>query len=209
MTDRILPYQQVFGTLGPERFPAIRDAAGGARDVESLLLCRPMVDLLHELRPDEGLGEGVDDFVAFVHACYLHWSDGERVTRLDAAGTRALVGRAAAGAATVEQGTTSRYVQVHPRLLWSRLGSSDIHEPLDGWFAMPEAASLRLVACLGVHPSRPGLSVLAVRGGVPASLRRNDGSPPFAPEMAGGDAASLASVATVEELLALGWHAGG
>jgi hypothetical protein len=131
------------------------------------------------------------------------------VTPLDAAATRALVAGASGGAPMVELGTASRYVQVHPRLLWSRLGSSDIHEPLDGWFAIPEATSLRLVACLGVHPSRPGLSVLAVRGSAPAALRRDDGSPPFAPEMEGGDAASLASVATVEELLALGWHAGG
>lgn len=203
------PFGLVFGELADQHFAAIRDAAGQERGVEPLLMCRPMVDLLHLLRPDEGLGDGVDDFVAFVHACYLHWCDGAHTTSLDAKATRTLVTTATTGSGAADDQAVSRYVQLHPRLLWSRLGASDIHEPLDGWFAIPEGPALRMVACLGVHPSRPGLSVLAVKGTMPDQLVRGDGTPAFAPEMEGGAAAGLWSVATVDELLTLGWRARG
>lgn len=203
--DRVHPFRQVFGPMADERFPAIREAAAGERAIEPLLMCRPMMDLLHDLRPDTGLGESVDDFVAFVHACYLYWCDGTHDTALDEATTHQLVRDAAAGVVRGEPPNAARYVQVHPRLLWTRPESSEIHEPIDGWFAVREGTALRMVACIGVHPARPGLSVMAVRGERPDALGR---TPPYAPEMEGGAAAGLVSVATVEEMLALGWQAG-
>jgi hypothetical protein len=203
--DRIHPFRQVFGPMADERFPAIRDAAAGERAIEPLLMCRPMMDLLHDLRPDTGLGESVDDFVAFVHACYLYWCDGAHDTALDESTTLQLVRDAVAGVVRGEPPNAARYVQVHPRLLWTRPESSEIHEPIDGWFAVREGTALRMVACIGVHPARPGLSVMVVRGERPDALGR---TPPYAPEMEGGAAAGLVSVATVEEMLALGWQAG-
>jgi hypothetical protein len=207
--SRLHPFELIRDAAVTEWFPALRDEAGGEREVEALLMRRPMMDLLHDLRPDEGLGDGVDDFVAFVHACYLYWCDGEHTVPLDEAATLGLVTAAGEASIGASEWAGSRYVQVHPRLLWSRLVSSDIHEPLDGWFVIPEPPALRIVACLGLHPSRPGLSVMAVKGTMPNELVRDDGSLPFAPEMEGGFAAGLRSVATAGELLSLGWHARG
>jgi hypothetical protein len=72
---------------------------------------------------------------------------------------------------------------------------------------MPEGDVLRVVACLGVDPDRPGLSVLTAVGPVPATLAREDGSAPFAPVMEGGAEAGLHSVTNAEELLWLAWSA--
>lgn len=205
--DRVLPFDLVFGELAPERFPAIAEALEGTPGLDAFLMAGPVVELLHELRPDTGLGDAVDDFVAFVHAAYCHWVGGRRTRRLDAAATRALLEPVIAPDQATLRAAAGEYIQVAPRLVWSRLADADVHEPLDGWFVLPGQRVLRLVACLGVHPSRPGLSVLVAEGEPPVALHRDDGTAPFAPQMAGGDAAGLASVATPEELLAMAWRA--
>lgn len=202
------PFTLVFADIAAERFPAIREALGDRRDVTSFLMASPAIDLLHDLRPDEGLGDAMDDFVAFVHAAFVFWDCGADTHQLDEAATRRLIEPRApnhGGAARLLPGE-ALYIQVAPRRIWSRLGESDIHEPLDGWFAIAEADGLRMVACLGVHPSRPGLTVLTAAGPRPATLLRVDGSAAYAPLMDGGDAAGLASVANADELLELGWR---
>jgi hypothetical protein len=86
---------------------------------------------------------------------------------------------------------------------------ADFHEPIDGWFSIPDGERLRVVACLGVHPERPGLSVLTAAGVAPSTLGRADGGAPFAPTMEGGAEAGLHSVADAEELLWLAFRARG
>jgi hypothetical protein len=207
-TTRPLPFDLVFGELAAERFPALAESFEDIPPLDRFLMAGPVVELLHELRPAAGLGDAVDDFVAFVHAAYAHWTSGRHTRVLDAAATTALLDPApiaAPGAAL--DASRVEYIQVAPRLVWSRLAGAEAHEPLDGWFALPDAGTLRLVACLGVHPSRPGLSVLTIEGPAPRILARDDGTPAFSPQMTGGDTAGLASVATPEELLAIGWRA--
>lgn len=206
--DRVHPFDLVFGDLAPERFPAIADDVPGRPDLDAFLMAGPVVELLRDLRPEEGLGDAMDDFVAFVHAAYCFWAAGRHTRTLDAQATRDLCTAASHPdpAITLDPAVVE-YIQVAPRMVWSRLADADVHEPLDGWFALPGERTLRVVACLGVHPARPGLSVLATEGIPPASLDRGDGSPAFAPRMEGGDTAGLASVATPEELLALAWSA--
>ncbi len=205
MSERPTPFSLVFADLAAERFPAVREAVGPTPVLDSFLMAGPVVELLHDLRPDEGLGSAVDDFVALVHAAYRHWVDDAPVRRYDAAQTGTLL--AAAPSAAAEARGPVQYIQVAPRLIWARLEDAEAHEPLDGWFAVPTHSGLRVVACLGLHPTRPGLSVLTAEGGRPVLTPRTDGSAPFAPTMSGGDLAGLASVATVAELLALGWRA--
>lgn len=207
MEPRATPFTLVFDLLAADRFPAISDELGGERSVGRFLMSAAAVEFLHELRPDEGLGDAADDFVTFVYAAYCHWDDGHRKLELDDAATRRLMARSASEQRNW-QGQPSCYVQVAPRLLWSRVGGSDIHEPIDGWFAIPEGDQLRVVACLGVHPARPGLSVVTALGGSPAAPLRENGTAAFAPEMDGGEAAGLHSVASAAELLWLGWGAG-
>lgn len=203
-TPRPHPFDLVFGEFAAARFPAVRDAVGPDLTLAHFLMTPAAVELLHELRPDEGLGDAVDDFVAFVHAAFRYWHDGGRTVVLDVDATRGL-GAGAQRAAPLPPVT--QYIQIAPRILWSQVESSEIHEPIDGWFAIPEGEQLRVVACLGLHSERPGLSVLTAVGASPATVQRDDGTPPFAPAMEGGAAAGLHSVVNAEELLWLAWRA--
>jgi hypothetical protein len=203
------PFELVFAIFRSERLPAIHAELGERTSLDSFMLAAAALELMRELRPDEGLGEAVDDFVALVHAGYLFWRDGERTLRLDAAATRALCAPFADGepAAAPRVPEGARYIQVAPRLIWGRLADDAPFEPLDGWFAVPSNAGLRIVACFGVHPGRPGVSVVAVEGRLRSNLVREDGTPLFAPTMSGGDLAGLHAVSVPEELLLLGVRA--
>lgn len=207
--DRPHPFDLVFGGFRDQRLPAVRAELGERSDLDAFILAASALELMGELRPDEGLGDAVDDFIALVHAAYLFWRDGERTIRLDAVATRALCGPAAAedpGAARFTP-RTAGYIQVAPQLIWGRLADATTFEPLDGWFVVPANEGGRVVACFGVHAERPGMSVVAVEGVLPANIARVDGSPLFAPTMPGGEAAGLHAVSAPEELLLLGVRA--
>jgi hypothetical protein len=199
------PFELVFGSLVDAHFSAIREVLPADADLDAFLVCTPAIELLHEMRPDDGLGEAVDDFVAFVHAAWRFWAGGARTITLDAEATRALCGADVAVASIASP--TAQYIQVAPRLVWGQLADGEQWEPLDGWFALPDAAGLRVVACFGLHPERPGLTVAEVTGRAPPAAPRPDGSAPFAPQMPGGDLAGLHALADTGELLLLAWRA--
>ena len=211
------PFELLFGEFRAERFPAIRAALGEEHDVNRFVLVAPALELLRELRPDEGLGEGVDDFVALVHAAYLFWRDGEVTVVMDEAETRRLPRpESVEGSPNPSRGPVrgsfdhlrTRYLQIAPHIIWGRLDPESSFEPLDGWFEIRfDEATLRVVACFGVHIHRPGVSVVAVQGPMPLIEHRDDAAPLFAPTMPGGDAAHLFAVNTSEELLLLSWRA--
>src|ERR1051325_1183820 len=77
------PFDAVFGPLTAARFAAIREglaaAAQNPRARDGFLLVREVVELMRDLRPEEGLGEAVAALAALVHHAYLYWMDGERV----------------------------------------------------------------------------------------------------------------------------------
>lgn len=201
------PFELIFAEFRGQQFPAIRAELGDGANLDSFVLSPAALDLMGQLRPDEGVGDGMDDFVALVHAAYLFWRDGERTLRFDAMATRALC---APGVPVANEPLASglvRYIQLAPQLIWGRLAAEGPFEPLDGWFAMPSGGALRMIACLGVHPGRPGVSVVVVEGPPPIDLTREDGTPLFAPTMSGGDLAGLYAVGMAEELLVLGFRA--
>ncbi|MGH7522918.1 MAG: hypothetical protein ACREK8_01260 [Gemmatimonadales bacterium] len=200
------PFDLLFAGFRESRFPAIRAEIGARADLADFMLSAAAAELMGELRPDEGLGEGIDEFVALVHAAYRYWCDGEQTTRLDAATTLALCEPDAAAPTPSGDGVV-RYVQVAPRLIWARLTDETSFEPLDGWFAVPIPIGLRVVACLGIHPARPGVSVVTVEGTASTLQSRADGTAPFAPTMSGGDLAGLRAIATPQELLWLSFQA--
>jgi len=206
---RVHPFDLVFAAFRADRLPAIRAELGGLSDLDSFMLNPAALDLMHELRPDDGLGDAVDDFVALVHAAYLYWRDGERTSQLDEKRTRALCMPLAAADPAMggRSPEAARYIQVAPQLIWGRLAEDGPFEPLDGWFDLPSGTGLRMVACFGVHPERPGMSVAAVAGSLPAAISREDGTPLFAPTMSGGDLAGLHAISGPEELLLLGFRA--
>jgi hypothetical protein len=210
MTDtRPDPFTLVFGDLAETHFPAIREGLATDSSLAAFMLSAPALELMSQLRPDEGLGDAVDDFVAFVYAAWRFWCDGKQVIALDEAATHALcapafpVGRGGGSDAA----ETTRYIQVTPRLIWGRLASDETYEPLDGWFATCAGPVLRVVGCFGLHSARPGLSVVVAEGPAPEAIAREDGSVIFSPMMPGGDLAGLHAVAAPEELLLLAWRA--
>lgn len=206
---RVHPFDLVFAGFRAERLPAIHAELGDQSDLDTFMLAPAALDLMHELRPEEGLGDAVDDFVALVHAAYLYWRDGERTSNLDEENTRALCVPLADAEAVMDGPSPerARYIQVAPQLIWGRLAEDAPFEPLDGWFDVPSGTGLRLVACFGVHAERPGMSVAAVAGSLPAVISREDGTPLFAPTMPGGDLAGLHATSGPEEVLLLGCRA--
>lgn len=205
--SRPTPLELVFGPIADERFPAIRDALVAAgyqlADRDGFVLVREAVELLRELRPDEGVGEGIDELVAFVHAAFLCWVGGQPVVELDREGLERLL-RAPASPGLAGAGPAlSYYVQLPGRRIWGEPLVGAPPEPLDGWFARASGGVIVAVAIFGLHPARPGLTAVEVLGPRPTDLRRPDGTPPFAPRLEGGEAAGLASIASAAELLEL------
>ena len=80
---RPTPLDLALHPLADERFPAVRDALvrdhRDSRDRDAFLLTPEVVQLVRDLRPEDGIGEAIDQLVAFVHHAYLFW-DGGRIT---------------------------------------------------------------------------------------------------------------------------------
>ena len=192
-----------------ERFPAIRAGSGPgapARDRDTFLLSRDVNELLQSLRPEEGLGQEVGGLAALLHAAYLFWLDGRQVVAVDEPGLARCLARAPADMPGAAARPGSRYVQLPPLRVWGAPIAGASAEPLDGWFAEGQGSSLSVVALFGLHPGREGVTVVEVSGAEPLGLAREDGSPLFAPTLAGGLAAGLASIEGAEELLELAWR---
>jgi hypothetical protein len=206
VTDRPTPYDLVFGELGDARFPAIERAITAAghdpRSRDRFTLVREAVTLLHELRPEEALGEGVGELVALVHAAFLFWLDGRSVVGVDRETLDRVLRRPAENG---PEPTPSRsyYLQLAPQRVWGEPLAGAPPEPLDGAFVQPVAGALDVVAIFGLHPARLGLTVVGARGPRPGRLARLDRTPPFSPRVEGGVAAGLFSLTGAEELLDL------
>ncbi len=200
------PFPLLFGGLEKEHFPAIHTTLGADPSLDQFLLAEPALTFLQAIRPDdEGQADGGTDFAALGYAAYRYWEGGQRSREFNPAKCRALCAGGAFGT-TDEVGP--HYIQVAPRLIWASLDGGVHHEPLDGWFCVPRSGAALVVALFGIHPERPGVSVLAVDGAPPlVPVGRPDGSPPFAPTMAGGEEAGLLALATEEEILTLVWRA--
>jgi hypothetical protein len=168
-------------------------------------MTREVLTVLRELRPEEGLGEGIDQLTALVHHAYLFWSAGEHVVAVFPQDLGALL-RAGPSDRALNH-PPAYYAQLPERRVWAEVILGRPHEPLDGWFVHTSSgpSSLRMLAVFGVHPERDGFSVVEATGPRPGALAR-DGSPLFASVLPGGAAAGLYSIVGEEELLELGWR---
>lgn len=206
MSARLSPFDLVFGSLAAERFPAVRDemtAAGHPfRDRDAFVLGRAAVALLRELGPDDTLGEGVGELVALTHAAFQFWADDQAVVTLDRA-TLDQILRADSAPGTPVPGGRSYYLQFPERRIWGQVEAEAPREPLDGCFVIPMENRIELVAIFGLQPDRDGFTVVTVSGVSGLPLARPDGTPLFAPRMAGGAAAGLWEITGGEELVEL------
>jgi hypothetical protein len=157
------------------------------------------------------MGEGIDQLAALVHHAYLFWDAGSQTLSIAPEDLVELLGPASKpGEGSAK---TARYVQLPARKIWAQVIPGQAPEPLDGCFVSGDVDPeiLRVLGVFGMHPERPGFSVVEVVGPRPALLNRPNGSVPFASVLEGGVAAGLYSVAGEEELLELGirgWELG-
>jgi hypothetical protein len=209
---RPTPFDLVFDETATETtLPRIRAALAAAgqdpRNRDAFLMQREVVSLLRELRPEEGLGEGIDQLAALVHHSYLFWEAGSLTVQLGDDQLRQLL-QQPPELADPAGDQPPFYAQLPERIVWAQVVPGTAHEPLDGCFqyAFAAAGELRVLGVFGIHPERPGFSVVEVGGARPVALARPDDSPLYAPTLPGGAAARLFSLAGEEELLDLGWR---
>jgi len=209
---RPTPYELAIAPWADERFLPVRRALGDLGvdpwDRDAFLMAKPVVELVHALRPEGGVGEGMDEFVALLHAAFLYWMHGEPLRRLAEAELPGLLGPKAPSPLPSPE-PAIEYMQFPPLRIWGAPGQGAAHEPLDGCFLVRRGGRLAVVGILGAHPGRDGFTVIAVEGARPGELSRPDGTPLFGPVMEGGAEAGLHSLTGMEELLELGWRAAG
>jgi hypothetical protein len=199
--SRPTPFDLVFQPAANTSFPAIREALGltaqDPRDRDRFLMLRDVVTLLRELRPDEGIGEGIGRLAALVHHAYLFW-DGGGVT-VDFSLDRLIEGHEPARPDGTARRGPAYYARVPERKIWGEVVPGQPHEPMDGCFVhdLPGSDEIRVLGVFGIHPQRSGFSVVEVTGAAPRALVPLDGS---------WAAGSLFSIAGEEELLELGWR---
>ncbi len=208
---RPTPFDLVFIQSAAEVFPAIRraleEAAYDPADRDSFFMVREVLTLLRELRPEEGLGEGIDQLAALVHHAYLFWAADAPAIEISAEQLSGLLGPRG-GMGEQSEAAPAYYASMPPQRIWAQVIPEHPPEPLDGCFVhpLPDGTSLRVLGIFGIQPERNGFSVVEAVGQQPAALERADGSDLFAPTLAGGKAAGLFSITGEEELLDLGWR---
>jgi hypothetical protein len=205
---RPTPFDLVFDSLAGDRFPAIRDALARSaldpRDRDVFLMQQASVSLIRDLRPEGGVGDGMDQLVALVHHAYLFWVAERCVRSLDRAGLDLLLGTELPD--DLSDTTLAWYLQLPERRIWAQAIEGSAHEPLDGIFVHhAPGGELRVLAALGVHDDRDGFTVVEARGARHRAAART-GSAPFSALLPGGAAAGLYSIAGADELVELGWR---
>ena len=93
---------------------------------------KPSVSLVRELRPGDGLGEGMDQLVALVHHAYLFWAGGQRVRSIDRAGLDLML--ATDLPPDLHDDALAWFLQLPERRMWAQALEDSAHEPLDGIF---------------------------------------------------------------------------
>lgn len=210
---RPTPFDLVFRQSAAEVFPNIRGALEQAgydpTDRDSFLMVREVVTLLHDLRPEEGLGEGIDQLAALVHHAYLFWAADAPVIEVSAERLSGLLGTRA-GPGEDSDPPPAYYASMPPQRIWAQVIPEHPPEPLDGCFVhrLGDGTALRVLGVFGIHPEREGFSVVEAVGRQPLASERPDGSALFDPTLEGGKAAGLYSITGEEELLEFGWRTG-
>jgi hypothetical protein len=211
---RSTPFDLVFGSLADERFPKIRAALAVAgtdpSDRDAFLMLPEGLSLIREIRPDDGVGEGIDQLVALVHHAYLLWDSGLLTLAISDDQLDQLLGSPAPADPGSSGVPRAYYAQFPERRIWAELIEGQAPEPMDGSFVHPaNGGELRTLGIFGLRPDRPGFSVVESFGRRPEGVLRPDGTAPFGSVLTGGAKAGLHSVTSPDELLELGWRTQG
>lgn len=198
----------VFSRFTGTVFPAIRKSIERdgiePTDRDAFLLLPDAVTLLRDLRPDEGLGEGMDYLVALVHHAFLAWDSGSLTLSLSSDRIEELLHETVASTPDLAETPRAFYTRFSGRQVWANVVEDEAAEPLDGCFVhtTPDG-SLRVLGIFGFRPEREGFSAVEAIGRRPRVLERPDGTPLFSSTLGAGH---LHSLVGTEELLELGWR---
>jgi hypothetical protein len=207
---RPTPLDLVFSQVVEDSFPGIRSALQTANrdptDRDAFLMLPEVVELIRRLRPEDGLGEGMDQLVALVHHAYLAWDAGALTLALREEQAEELL-KPAAPSGAGDDAPRAYYAQFPERRVWAEVVTGLAPEPLDGCFVHGNGSiELRVLGVFGLRADRMGFSVVEAAGTRPEQLARPDGSPLFSSTLPGGEGAGLHSITGGEELLELGWR---
>ena len=209
MVTRPTPYDLAFVDIAEAQFAGIqttlRQRGEDPTHRDAFLMLREVVALVRELRPEGGIGEGIDQLAALVHHMYLFWDSGKTVVTIPPERFVELV----ASQPPSPNGPTSGapYVQLPEHRIWAAVLPGEPAEPLDGYFIHAAGTELRVLGIFGIRSDRMGFSVVEATGDRPGRLVRPDGREPFSSTLPGGEAARLHTLVGAEELLELGWRA--
>jgi hypothetical protein len=210
---RPTPFELVFHRAAESSFPRIAASLSAAgqdpADRDAFLMDREVITLLRDLRPEEGLGEAMDQMVALVHHAYLAWAAGTVTIPVGRGAAEELLDQPTSeGPGPKEVG--AYYAQLPERMVWASVIEDESPEPLDGAFvSRAPNGDLRVLGIFGLRPDRAGFSAVEASGPRVEQLAREDGSPLFAPTLPGGAPAGLRSIVGEAELLELGWRTQG
>jgi hypothetical protein len=207
---RPTPFDLVFHRIAESSFPRIAASLAQSgidpADRDAFLMDREVITLLRELRPEEGLGEAMDQMVALVHHAYLTWAAGTVTVPVSREAAEELLAQKPAQAGGSSD-APAYYAQFPERMIWASVVENQAPEPLDGVFvSSAPGGDLRVLGVFGLRPDRPGFSAVEASGARVEGLAREDGSPLFQPTLDGGSAAGLRSIIGEAELLELGWR---
>jgi hypothetical protein len=207
---RQTPFDLVFARTAETVFPTVRTALAregyDPADRDAFLMVPEVVTLLHDLRPEDGLGDGMDQLVALVHHAYLLWDAGALTLPLSPERLTGLLEAPATSSPETDQPPRAYYAQLQDRQVWARVVDDLPAEPMDGCFVHSRGVELRVLGIFGLRPEREGFSAVETAGPRPHGLRRPDGTALFSPVLSGGRSAGLYSLVGGEELLELGWR---
>jgi len=232
MIARLTPFELAFGAerFDREAFPAIRDEAterGVDTDArEAFLMLANAGELLRELGPEpdapgtaatsHGPPDSVRQFGALLFQAYRFWADGRHLLTIDSRLLRDLLAAGPIGEWRFGTPHTSGYVQVPRHLLWARIDDEAPAEAVDGFFWVHtdrpagRQGRIELLVALGMHPGRPGFSVIDTVAPLPAASPGHwgdedarTGAADFENILPGGEMRDLLAVASTTELLKL------
>ncbi len=210
---RATPFALAFGDIEP-RFPAIAEAlqqdGAAPTDRDRFVLLEPVGRLLREIVPEDAGADALEAHVLLLHHAYLFWAAGQPIYQISDQTLRRAV---AEKQITARLPHPAQYLQLPELRVWGSPNEASPPEPLDGMFvsAAPSeagggAGAISVLAIFGMRPDRPGFSAVGLEGRadpIEITAARDDGTAPFAPNLAGGTAAGLYSVANAGELLLL------
>lgn len=230
-TPRLTPWELAFGAAGFEDdiYPAIREEADARQTdtsvPERFLMLAAAGDWLRGMRSDADAGDReaqlppadvVRQYGALLFQAFRFVDRGRNLYTIGAPLLRRLLAAEPVGHWSFAAPADAGYIQLPHNLVWARIDDEAPAETVDGFFwsiAEPSPAQpgrIDLLLVLGMHPERPGFSVIEATAPLPApdpghwadGAARPEGQD-FSNILPGGELRDLMAVVSTAEALKL------